>query len=187
MTATGSIAEATISAATGMPRLADGSISLQEVLRQPAESVADEVMSAEANQLCEATGNSRNGYRERMLTTYVGTLTLRVPKLRSGDLFPGDVLERYKRVDWAVMAVVAKMYATGTSTRKVQRVAAAMDIERISGDQISAICASLDSEVKELSTKPLGDLPMPYLWLDATYVKYRHSGRVASTAVVTRV
>lgn len=187
MTATGSIAEATISAATGMPRLADGSIGLQEVLRQPAEPVTDEVMSAEANQLCEATGNSRNGYRERMLTTYVGTLTLRVPKLRSGNLFPGDVLERYQRVDWAVMAAVAKMHATGTSTRKVQRVAATMSIERISGDQVGAICASLDSEVEELSTKPLGDLPTPYLWLDATHARHRRSGRVTSTAVVTRV
>lgn len=187
MTATGSIAEATISAATGMPRLADGSISLQEVLRQPAESVADEVMSTEADQLCEATGNSRNGYRERTLTTCVGTLTPGVPKLRSGNLFPGDVLERHRRVDRAVVAAVAEVYATGTSTRKVQRVAAAMGIERISGDQISAICASLDSEVKELSTRPLGDPPTPYLWLDATYVKCRHSGRVASTAVVARV
>lgn len=187
MTATGSIAEATISAATGMPRFEDGSINLQEVFRQLAESVADEVMSAEANQLCEATGNSKNGYRERTLTTCVGTLTPGVPKLRSGNLFPGDVLERYQRVDWAVMAVVAKMYATGTSTRKVQRVAAAMGIERISRDQVSAICASLDSEVEELSTRPLGDLPTPYLWLDATYVKCRRSGRVASTAVVTRV
>ena len=187
MTATGSIAEAAVSAATGMPRLADGSINLQEVLRQPTESVADEVMSAEANQLCEATGNSRNGYRERMLTTYVGTLTLRVPKLRSGNLFPGDVLERHQRVDWAVVAAGAKMYATGTSTRKVQRVAAAMGIERISRDQISAICASLDSEVEELSTRPPGDLPAPYLWLDATYVKCRRSGRVASTAVATAI
>ena len=187
MTAMSSIAEATISAATEMPRFADGSINLQEVLRQLAESVVNEVMSAEADQLCEATGNSRNGYRERMLTTCVGTLTLRVPKLRSGSFFPEDVLERYQRVDRAVVAAVAEMYATGTSTRKVQRVAAAMGIERISRDQVSAICASLDSEVEELSTRPLGDLPTPYLWLDATYVKCRRSGRVASTAVVTAI
>lgn len=182
-----SIAEATISAATEMPRFGDGSINLQEVLRQLAESVVNEVMSAEADQLCEATGNSRNGYRERMLVTCAGTLTLRVPKLRSGSFFPEDVLERYQRVDRAVVAAVAEMYATGTSTRKVQRVASAMGIERISRDQVSAICASLDSEVEELSTRPLGDLPTPYLWLDATYVKCRRSARVASTAMVTAI
>lgn len=182
MTATGSIAEAAVSAATGMPRFEDGSINLQEVLRQLAESVANEVMSAEADQPCEATGNSRNGYRERVLTTCMGTLTLRVPKLRTGSFFPEDVLERHQRVDRAVVAAVAEMHATGPSTRKVQRVA-----ERISGDQVSAICASLGSEVEELSARPLGDLPTPYLWLDATYVKCLRSGRVASTAVVTAI
>lgn len=187
MTAASSIVEAAVSAATGMPRFEDGSINLREVLRQLAESVANEVMSAEADQPCEATGNSRNGYRERVLTTCMGTLTLRVPKLRTGSFFPEDVLERHQRVDRAVVAAVAEMHATGPSTRKVQRVAAAMGIERIPKDQVSAICQSLDSEVEELSTRPPGDLPAPYLWLDATYVKCLRSGRVASTAVVTAI
>ena len=187
MTIMSSMAEATTSAATGMPRFEDGSINLQEVLRQLAEPVVNEVMSAEADQLCGATGNSRNGYRERMLTTCVGTLTLRVPKLRTGSFFPEDVLERHQRVDRAVVAAVAEMHATGTSTRKVQRVAAAMGIERISGEQVGAICASPDSEAEELSARPLGDLPTPYLWLDATHARRRRSGRVTSTAAVTAI
>lgn len=187
MTAASSIVEAAVSAATGMPRFEDGSINLREVLRQLAESVANGVMSAEADQPCEATGNSRNGYRERVLTTCVGTLTLRVPKLRTGSFFPEDVLDCHQRVDRAVVTAVAEMHATGTSTRKVQRVAAAMGIERIPKDQVSAICQSLDSEVEELSTRPPGDLPAPYLWLDATYVKCRRSGRVASTAAATAI
>lgn len=49
MTAMSGIAEATIGAATGMPRFADNSINLREVLRQLAESVVNEVMSAEAD------------------------------------------------------------------------------------------------------------------------------------------
>ena len=176
MTATGSIAEAAVSAATGMPRFEDGSINLQEVLRQLAESVANEVMSAEADQPCEATGNSRNGYRERVLTTCMGTLTLRVPKLRTGSFFPEDVLERHRRSGRAVVAAVAETCATGASTRKVQRVASAMGVGRMSREQVGAICASPDSEVEELSARPPGDLPTPYLWLDATYVKCRRSG-----------
>ena len=70
----------------------------------------NEIMSAEAYQMCAATGNSRNGYRERKLTTCVGTLTLRVPKLRSGSFFPDDVLERYQRVDRAIVAADAPMH-----------------------------------------------------------------------------
>ena len=84
-----------------MPRFEDGCINLQELLRQLAESVVNEIMSAEADQLCEATHNSRNGYRERRLTTCVGTLTPGIPKLRVGSFFPDDVIERYQRVDRA--------------------------------------------------------------------------------------
>ena len=152
-----------------MPRFEDGFVNMQELLRQLAESVVNEIMSEEADQLCEATGNSRNGYRDRRLVTCVGTLTLRVPKLRAGSFFLDDVLERYQRVDRAIVAAVAEMYATGTSTRKVQKVAAAMGIERLSKDQVSAICEHLDSEVEELLARPLGALRMPYLWIDATY------------------
>ena len=191
MTAMDSIADvATADVAAGMatmPRFEDGCINLQELLRQLAESVVNEIMSAEADQLCEATKNSRNGYRERMLTTCVGTLTLRIPKLRVGSFFPDDVLERYQRVDRAIVSAVAEMYATGTSTRKVQKIASAMGIERLSKDQVSAIAASLDAEVEELLARPIGGLRMPYLWLDATYLKCRREGRVASTAVVTAI
>ena len=113
MTAMSSIADVTIAEQATMPRFEDGFINLQEVLRQLAESIVNEIMSAEADQLCEATGNSRNGYRERSLVTCVGTLALRIPKLRAGSFFPDDVLERYQRVDRAIVAAVSEMYATG--------------------------------------------------------------------------
>lgn len=188
MTAMESIADvAAPEAALAIPRFEDGFVNMQELLRQLAEGVVNEIMSAEADQLCEATGNSRNGYRERRLTTCVGTLTLRIPKLRAGSFFPDDVIERYQRVDRAIVAAVSEMYATGTSTRKVQKVAAAMGIERLSKDQVSAICEHLDSEIEELLARPLGRLRMPYLWVDATYVKCRRDRRVASTAIVTAI
>lgn len=131
MTTTSSIPEAAIAAATEMPRLEDGYINLQEAPRRLAESVVNGVTDAEADQLCEATSNNR----ERMLATCVGTLTPGLPKLRSDSFFPEDVPERHRRVDRAVVAAVAETCATGTSTRKVQRVAAPMGIERISRDR----------------------------------------------------
>lgn len=170
-----------------MPRFDDGAIDMQELLRRLAEQVVNAVMDAEADQLCGGGGNSRNGYRERSLATCVGTLTLRIPKLRSGSFFPEDVLERYQRVDRALVAAVAEMYATGTSTRKVQRVAEKMGVSRLSKDQVSAIASSLDADIEDLCARPLGGSPVPYVWLDATYVKCRREGRVASTAVVTAI
>lgn len=170
-----------------MPRFDDGAVDMQELLRRLAEQVVNAVMDAEADQLCGGGGNSRNGYRERSLATCVGTLTLRIPKLRSGSFFPEDVLERYQRVDRALVAAVAEMYATGTSTRKVQRVAEKMGVSRLSKDQVSAIASSLDADIEDLCARPLGGSPVPYVWLDATYVKCRREGRVASTAVVTAI
>ena len=170
-----------------MPRFDDGAIDMQELLRRLAEQVVNAVMDAEADQLCGGGSNSRNGYRERSLATCVGTLTLRIPKLRTGSFFPDDVIERYQRVDRALVAAVAEMYATGTSTRKVQRVAEKMGVSRLSKDQVSAIAASLDADIEELCARPLDGSPVPYVWLDATYVKCRRGGRVASTAVVTAI
>ena len=170
-----------------MPRFADGSVNLQELFRSLAERVVNEVMAAEAEQLCGETGNSRNGFRERRLNTCVGTLTLRIPKLRSGSFFPDDVIERYQRTDRALVAAVAEMRATGTSTRKVAKVAEAFGVARLGKDQVSAIAASLDADVAELLGRPLGGLDTPYLWLDATYARCRREGRAASTAVVTAI
>ena len=63
--------------ACAMPRFEDGAINLQELIRRLAEDVANGIMDAEADQMCEATGNSRNGYRARSLKTCVGELSLR--------------------------------------------------------------------------------------------------------------
>ena len=94
------------------------------------------------------------------------------------------MIERYQRVDRALVAA-AEMHATGT--RKVQRVAEKMGVSRLSKDQVSAIASSLDADIEDLCGRPLGGSPVPYVWLDATYVKCRREGRVASTAVVTAI
>lgn len=65
--------------------------------------------------------------------------------------------------------------------------AAAMGIERLSKDQVSAICEHLDSEVGELAARPLGPSRTPYPWVDATYVKCGRDRRVAPTAVATAI
>ena len=57
-------------------------------------------MDADADEACEA-GNRRNGYRERTLTTSVGTINLRIPQLRAASFFPEDLTGRYSRVDHA--------------------------------------------------------------------------------------
>ena len=87
------------------------------------------------------------------------------------------MLERYQRVDRALVAAVAEMYATGTSTRKVQRVAEKMGVSRLSKDQVSAIASSLDADIEDLCGRPLGGSPVPYVWLDAPTSSAVSAGR----------
>ena len=170
-----------------LPRRADGLIDVQGLLRLLAEQTINAVMDEQAEMFCAEAGVARNGYRDRTLKTCVGDLAPRVPKVRLGSFFPQGVIERYKRVDRALAAAVAEMCAGGTSTRKVQRVAERMGVSSLSKDKVTAICACLDADVDELVGRPLSGAAVPYLWLDATYVKCRREGRVASTAVVTAI
>lgn len=125
-----------------MPRFDDGMVNMTELIRVMAESLVNEIMDAQADEACEA-GNRRNGYRERKLTTSVGTINLRIPKLRAGSYFPEDLIERYSRADRAVIAAVSEMVTNGVSTRKVKRVAQSIGIDRMSASQVSRMCSSL--------------------------------------------
>ena len=60
----------------------------------------------------------RNGYRERSWDTRVGTLDLKVPRVRDGSYFP-SLLEPRKRAERALVAVVREAYVQGVSTRRV--------------------------------------------------------------------
>lgn len=46
-----------------MPRLEGGAFNLRELLWWMTEDIVNGEMVAEADQVCEATENSRNGYR----------------------------------------------------------------------------------------------------------------------------
>ena len=56
----------------------------------------------------------------------------------------------------------------------------------ISKSQVSRLCEEIDQRVKAFLDRPIeGD--WPYLWIDATYVKVRLSGRIVSVAVIVAV
>lgn len=161
-------------------------VNIQELIRIMAEALVNEIMDAQAEDAC-ADGNQRNGYRERTLITSVGPINLRIPKLRRGSYFPEDLLVRYSRVDRAVVAAVSEMVTSGVSTRKVERIAAQMGIDRMSSSQVSRICESLDKIVEDLQARDLSEEAYPYIWLDATYIKCRDEGHVSSCALVTAI
>ena len=118
------------------------------------------------------------------MTTTAGDLQLSIPKLRQGTFFPA-LLERRRRVDQALYAVVIEAYLHGVSTPKVDDLVKALGADTgISKSEVSRICADLDQEVGQFRDRDLSVLDFPYLFLDATYCKARVNHRVVSQAVV---
>src|ERR1700687_2273068 len=75
-------------------------------------------LGAERYQRSPDRQGERNGYRDRNWDTRVGTLELRVPRVRDGSFFPG-LLEPRKRAERALVATVRETYVQGVSTRRV--------------------------------------------------------------------
>jgi putative transposase len=118
------------------------------------------------------------------LTTTAGDLELRIPKLRTGTFFP-SLLERRRRVDQALFAVIMEAYLHGVSTRKVDDLVQALGgASGISKSEVSRICADLDEEVGAFRDRSLTGIAYPYVFLDATNCKTRVNRRVVSRAVV---
>ena len=164
-----------------------------DFLRTIAESVLQLIMEADVDGLIgagryergEARQTWRNGYRDRTLDTRLGTLNLKIPKMRSGAYFPG-FLEPRKTVEKALVAVIQEAWINGVSTRKVDELVQAMGMTGISKSSVSKLCKDIDERVNAFLKRPLsGD--WPYLWLDATYLKMREGGRIVSVAAIIAV
>ncbi len=149
------------------------------------EIEVSEQLRAGKHERTENRKGYRNGYRERMWDTRVGTVELAVPKVRDGSYFP-SLLEPRKRAERALVAVVQEAYVHGVSTRRVDDLVKSLGMTGISKSQVSRLCAELDEEVERFRSRPLlGEYP--YVWLDATFLKVREQGRVVSQAVVIAI
>jgi len=164
-----------------------------DFLRSVAEAVLQILMEADVDGLIGAgryernaeRATWRNGYRDRALDTRLGSLQLRIPKLRQGSYFP-PFLEARKTSEKALVAVIQEAWIGGVSTRRVDDLVQAMGLSGISKSQVSKLCKDIDERVNAFLDRPLvGE--WPYLWLDATYLKQREGGRVVSVAAIIAV
>lgn len=126
----------------------------------------------------------RNGSKSRQLTTRFGKVVLSKPQLRHGE-FETCVIDRYSRVEKALMGAVAESYFRGVSTRDVMAIVEHFGIE-VSRSSVSRMAEELDDEVKEFLSRPIEE-EIPFLYVDAAYLKIRENHRYVSKAVFIAV
>jgi len=164
-----------------------------DLVRELLAFAAERLMAAEVEQLTGAARgartpdrtNHRNGYRERGWETRAGRIELAIPKLRKGSYFPA-FLEPRRTAEKALTAVIQEAYVHGVSTRSVDDLVKAMGGTGISKSQVSRLCEDIDERVQAFLSRPI-EGSWPYLWIDATYLKSRKGGRIASVAVIVAV
>lgn len=158
--------------------------SVELVLQALIDAEVTEFIGADRHERSESRTNQRNGTRPKLLTTKAGDVELAIPKLRHGSFFP-SILERRRRIDRALFAVVMEAYVHGVSTRKVDDLVQALGgVSGISKSEVSRICSELDESLQAFRDRPLDHVEFPYVFLDATYVKARAGGRIVARAVI---
>lgn len=166
----------------------DGQDPLREigemVLNFISEAEAAAQVGAEPYERTDERATHRNGYRDRRYDTRLGTLRLRIPKLREGGFVP-SFIEHRKRSEQALVSVIQEAVVQGVSTRKIETVLESFGIAGVSAGQVSQLCAGLDEKVRAFRERPLGEIR--YLWIDAIYEKVRVDDRVESMACVIAI
>jgi transposase-like protein len=117
------------------------------VIRQALQALLQQLINAEATAFTGADSHERsdarttmcNGARFKTISTAAGDLDLSISKLRPGLFFP-SLLERRRRIDQALFAVVMEVYVTGTNVRKVDDLVTVLGADTgVSKSEISRI------------------------------------------------
>jgi transposase-like protein len=158
----------------------------EAVLQLLMEADVEGVIGAGRHERSVERSTYRNGYRDRTLDTRLGTLQLRIPKLRAGPSYFPPFLEPRKTTEKALVAVIQEAWIGGVSTRRVDDLVQAMGLSGISKSSVSKLCKDIDDRVNAFLDRPLTG-EWPYLWLDATYLKQREGGRIVDVAAIIAV
>lgn len=163
------------------------------VIRDTVENTLNQMLDAEADQLCGAKkyertdgrASTRAGSYTRKLQTRAGEVTLKVPKLRSLP-FETAIIERYRRREISVEEALVEMYLAGVSVRRVEDITEALWGSKVNPSTISELNKKIYVRIEEWRNQPIvGDYP--YVYLDGIWLKRSWGGEVKNVAVLVAI
>ena len=155
---------------------------VESVLNQVLEAQMLDHLGADRHERSNDRTGYRNGYRERQLTTRVGTLILRVPQTRDGS-FSTELFRRYQRSEQALVLALMEMVVQGVSTRKVTHITEELCGATFSKSTVSSLATGLSARVNHWRNRRLNG-PYPFLLLDALVIHVRKDESVVPVAAL---
>ena len=125
--------------------------------------------------------NSRNGHSKKTVQSNHGEMELSIPRDRQGSFEPVLVPKHQRRIAELDEKILA-LYARGMSTRDISAQLEELYGAKVSASLISEVTDSVLEEVKAWQTRPLDEV-YPIVYLDASYVNIKVSGRISKRAV----
>jgi putative transposase len=170
-------------------RVVTGDIALGEVVRMGAQMMLQHAVELEMSVFLDreyyrnaptttAQRGRRNGYEPRRVVTGEGPIEVQVPQVRDlpqdAEGFHSKILEAYASRTETIDELITRMYVTGMSTRDIETVFGEVFEGRgLSRSTVSKITERLNDDLAAFRQRDLSGENVLYLFLDATYLKFR--------------
>ena len=166
---------------------------LGELVRGSVEETLNQLLDAEADQLCNAARyertaarqDTRAGHYKRTLHTKAGEVTLKMPKLRQ-KTFDTAIIERYRRRESSVEEALIEMYLAGVSVRRVEDITQALWGTRVSPGTVSNLNKKIYARIEQWRQRPIEGL-FPYVYLDGIVLKRTWAQQVRNISVLVAI
>ena len=166
---------------------------LGDLVRGSVEETLNQLLDAEADQLCNAARyertkarqDTRAGHYKRKLHTKAGEVTLNVPKLRQ-QKFETAIIERYRRRESSVEEAMIEMYLAGVSVRRVEDITQALWGTRVSPGTVSNLNKKIYERIEQWRNRPI-EGSFPYVYLDGIVLKRTWAEQVRNISVLVAI
>jgi transposase-like protein len=156
--------------------------AIRLVLECVLQEEVRELVGARRYERLSSRKDHLNGTYLRRLLTSMGLVELAVPRTRLNGS-PADVIGRYKRRTDEIDRMVTTAYVQGVSTRAMSRVSQALMGEGLSRSTVSRVTKALSEQVEELRRARIEE-PIPYVYLDATFLDARWARSVENVSAL---